>query len=697
MLKEKFLTRPKTNSFGLRLENGSRIAVIGGGPAGSFFSYFLLGLAERVGIDVHVDIYEPQDFSRPGPAGCNHCGGIVSESLVQILSAEGITLPPAVIKRGIDSYVLHMDVGSVRINTPLHEKRIAAVFRGIGPLGMKELNRASFDGYLQGLTVSRGAHLVRDRVESINWDVRPQLKTRGGLSQTYDLIVGAVGINTTALQLFKGLKFGYRLPRITKAFISEYNLGCEMVRKYFGSSMHVFLLNIPRLEFAALIPKDNYVTLCLLGEEIDKELVESFLNSHEVKRCFPPDWSLSESEPCRCFPKMNIKGAINPFADRVVLIGDCGVTRLYKDGIGAAYTTAKAAATTAIFHGISAWDFKKHYWPACKTIDNDNTIGKVIFAFTSQIQKRRFAKRAILRLISKEQHRENNRRHMSTVLWDTFTGSAPYRAIFRRTLNPFFMGHFFWAIATEILPLKRRGRKAEEEIMEVSTLGKVYKDGEAIITQGEVGDCMYVIQSGEAEVLQQRGDKEVRLAVLGEGEFFGEMALFERVARSTTVRALGEVHVLTVDKRTLLRKIHDDPSLAFHILQKMSSRIRGLDAEHTKLKTRTRRADSRVPTCIPVDYKFTDKSDKGHILNISETGIFVCSTKSLQPGDTPKIKFSLPGGNKIIDVEGEVIWADKLKKGESILNCMGIYFGNISPEYKGLISSFVKELNSIYI
>jgi hypothetical protein len=38
MLKEKFLTRPKTNSFGLRLENGSRIAVIGGGPAGSFFS-----------------------------------------------------------------------------------------------------------------------------------------------------------------------------------------------------------------------------------------------------------------------------------------------------------------------------------------------------------------------------------------------------------------------------------------------------------------------------------------------------------------------------------------------------------------------------------------------------------------------------------------------------------------------------------
>ena len=69
------------------------MAVIGGGPAGSLFSYFLLTMAERVGIDLHVDIYEPRDFSRPGPVGCNMCGGVVSESMVQLLSAEGIKLP----------------------------------------------------------------------------------------------------------------------------------------------------------------------------------------------------------------------------------------------------------------------------------------------------------------------------------------------------------------------------------------------------------------------------------------------------------------------------------------------------------------------------------------------------------------------------------------------------------------------------
>lgn len=121
--------------------------------------------------------------------------------------------------------------------------------------------------------------------------------------------------------------------------------------------------------------------------------------------------------------------------------------------------------------------------------------------------------------------------------------------------------------------------------METGALGKVYRDSEAIVHQGEAGDCMYVIQTGQAEVLQEKENKEVHLAVLGEGDVFGEMALFEREARSATVRALGNVRVLTVDKKTFLRRVHEDPSLAFRIMQKMSYRIRELDAELVRLKT----------------------------------------------------------------------------------------------------------------
>jgi hypothetical protein len=111
------------------LTDGSRVAVVGAGPAGSFFSYFLLKMARTMALDVTVDVYEPRRFCERGPAGCNHCGGIVSESLVQRLATEGIALPDDVVQRGIESYTLHMDIGDVKIATPVDERRIAAKFR----------------------------------------------------------------------------------------------------------------------------------------------------------------------------------------------------------------------------------------------------------------------------------------------------------------------------------------------------------------------------------------------------------------------------------------------------------------------------------------------------------------------------------------------------------------------------------------
>ena len=153
ILEESLASRPPLSPSRLELKSGSRIAVLGGGPAGSFFSYFLLEMANRVGLDLHLDIYERRIFSTIGPAGCNMCGGIISESLVQTLATEGINLPTSVVERGIDSYVLHMDVGDVRIDTPLQEKRIASVHRGAGPKGMKEKKWESFDAHLQQLAL----------------------------------------------------------------------------------------------------------------------------------------------------------------------------------------------------------------------------------------------------------------------------------------------------------------------------------------------------------------------------------------------------------------------------------------------------------------------------------------------------------------------------------------------------------------
>ncbi|HUU51674.1 MAG TPA: cyclic nucleotide-binding domain-containing protein [Candidatus Heimdallarchaeota archaeon] len=120
--------------------------------------------------------------------------------------------------------------------------------------------------------------------------------------------------------------------------------------------------------------------------------------------------------------------------------------------------------------------------------------------------------------------------------------------------------------------------------MKTGVLGKVYNDGDVIVRQGEPGDCMYEILEGTVEVLREKNGQEVCLAVLSKGDFFGEMAIFEREVRSATVRAMGEVRAITIDKRTLMRRISEDPSLAFRIVEKMANRIREMDVEIERLK-----------------------------------------------------------------------------------------------------------------
>ena len=120
--------------------------------------------------------------------------------------------------------------------------------------------------------------------------------------------------------------------------------------------------------------------------------------------------------------------------------------------------------------------------------------------------------------------------------------------------------------------------------MDQGALGREYEDGEIIVREGDAGDSMFVIQEGQVEVLTEKDGQETRLRIAGEGEFLGEMAIFERIDRSATLRALGPVRVLTIDKKNFLRRVHEDPSLAFRIVKTMSARIRELSDEIARLK-----------------------------------------------------------------------------------------------------------------
>ena len=109
------------------------------------------------------------------------------------------------------------------------------------------------------------------------------------------------------------------------------------------------------------------------------------------------------------------------------------------------------------------------------------------------------------------------------------------------------------------------------------SLGKDYKDGDTIFEENSIGKEMYIILSGNTEIIKKRGGVETTLATLEEGDFFGDMSLFDNSPRSATVKALGDVKLLEINQKNFLKKISRDPSLAFRMFEKMSLRIRTSD------------------------------------------------------------------------------------------------------------------------
>jgi hypothetical protein len=88
----KFFGSGKTGNSHITLEENAKIAVIGGGPSGSFFSIFALKMAKMVDKKIDLTIFEPKSFSKEGPAGCNRCTFFTPCMVMCILKA----LPPKI-------------------------------------------------------------------------------------------------------------------------------------------------------------------------------------------------------------------------------------------------------------------------------------------------------------------------------------------------------------------------------------------------------------------------------------------------------------------------------------------------------------------------------------------------------------------------------------------------------------------------
>ncbi len=116
-----------------RLIDHSRVAIIGGGPAGSFFALCAQSIAAQLGWQLDITVFERKDLSAAGPRGCNMCAGILSRRTVEGLAALGLALPPEIVRAQIRADRLHWGEHSVSIEPPDATRQVLSVYRGGGP------------------------------------------------------------------------------------------------------------------------------------------------------------------------------------------------------------------------------------------------------------------------------------------------------------------------------------------------------------------------------------------------------------------------------------------------------------------------------------------------------------------------------------------------------------------------------------
>jgi 2-polyprenyl-6-methoxyphenol hydroxylase-like FAD-dependent oxidoreductase len=122
---------PVASRGDLHLKDHDRVGIVGGGPAGSFAALQLLHLSQLHNLHLEVHIFEPRNFSRPGPSGCNRCAGILSSRLWGNLSELGLSIPDAAIQAELQAYTIHLDGESIHLDQPDPARRIVSVYREV--------------------------------------------------------------------------------------------------------------------------------------------------------------------------------------------------------------------------------------------------------------------------------------------------------------------------------------------------------------------------------------------------------------------------------------------------------------------------------------------------------------------------------------------------------------------------------------
>jgi hypothetical protein len=440
------------------LQDNDCVAIVGGGPAGSFFAIYLLREARRVNRHIDVVIVEkrgPVDTGAAAPEcrGCSFCAGGISPRLDQILEEQHLSVPDEIVQGRFDYVWIQGQWKNFRLRVP-KGMRMYSVFRGSLP-GRRVGKPSGFDGFLLGEAVKEGARILYGKVETMVYGASglPTLTVgkESGESVALDaaFVTIAPGINAhcgldyrddSLIASIKRLNPAFVPGKSRKAFIFELDVGED----YLEHNLHreIYFIeygskHLP-LEHAALVPKGRFLTVAMLGRCIEeailprdsRQIIHEFLTLPQIERILP----VIEAAPlaCACAPRMTVTTARSPFGDRFAIIGDAVGSRLNKDGLFSAHVTANRLAQTVLHDGIDKQALAKGYGKVIQWLAVDNRFGRIVFAMSRVAFTRPVIGRITYQAYATEcKTRDEGSRPLSTVLWKIASGTADYREVFR--------------------------------------------------------------------------------------------------------------------------------------------------------------------------------------------------------------------------------------------------------------------------
>jgi flavin-dependent dehydrogenase len=402
------------------LTDGNVVAIVGGGPAGVSCAIALRHLAQVTQRDVRVVLYEAKTFRGRAPH-YNQCAGVLSPPIVSVLESRlKVPFPFHLVQRSITQYVLHSDRQEINLD-------------GEGEPSYA-LRRVQFDDYLLGKAWEAGVEVVNSRVIDLELHGSDVVVYSDSESRRVTAVIGGFGLDDGTCRIFERA-VDYQQPKFLTSIVTKVHPKADFLARM-GDTIHAFLPSLPEIEFGAVTPKGNHVTINIAGGAVDANAMDRFLALPAVRRLLPSiadrDLELGADDFHYFKGKFPVSLARGYYGDRFAIIGDAaGLIRPFKGkGVTAGCASGVSLAEAMFTRGVSGRAFRDFFCndDYCREIKDDMPYARTLRWLASVIANRGFLD-AIIALARRDAG-------LRRALYDSVSAHRPYRDIAREAFTP---------------------------------------------------------------------------------------------------------------------------------------------------------------------------------------------------------------------------------------------------------------------